>query len=186
MPARRIPKVTVNCDCKKIELEVYDLNPEFVVCHCELCQMVHAGPGFGAHCSGIKILQGAGLVTMYKSYHAGRGSPKVPMAVWHFCSQCGNWLYYTFDDDVWKSPHDKYVLSVGILHGNETSKEVAKQMRAVREFSCELKPHYYGFQQNTERFSTEETIEFYKTMSQADAASPVKDDSWAAIERDTN
>ena len=78
------------------------------------------------------------------------------------------------------------MLSVGILHGNEASKEVAKQLTPVREFSCEVKPSYYDFQQNTERFSTEQTIEFYKTMSQADAASPLGDDSWEAIKRDTN
>mgnify|MGYP002628090516 CR=1 FL=1 len=181
MPARRIPQVTVNCDCNKIELEVYDLNPEFVVCHCELCQLVHAGPGFGAHCSGIKIVEGAGLITMYKSYRAGPGSPKVPMAVWHFCSQCGTKLYYTIDDDVWQSPHDKYVLSVGILHGNETSKEVAKQMTMVREASYEVKPHYYDFQQQTDRLSTEQTVEYYKTMSQTDAASPVENHSWDTL-----
>lgn len=177
MPAERVPAVTVNCDCNNVVLEAYELNPEFIVCHCELCQLVHAGPGFGAHCNGIKIVEGAERITMYKS-------DRVPMATWHFCSRCGTKLYFTFDEDVWRSPHDKYVLSVGTLHGNEASKKVAAGMRMAREAFYDLKPPYYQFGEQTDRMSTEQTAEYYKAMSQADAANPIDSQSWYAVYRD--
>lgn len=88
IPAQRIPAVTVNCDCNNVVLEAYELDPDFIFCQCELCQLVHAGPGFGAHCNGIKIMAGAEYITIYKSQ-------RVPMAAWHFCSRCGTKLYFT-------------------------------------------------------------------------------------------
>ena len=179
MPTQRIPAVTVNCDCNNVVLEAYELDPDFIVCHCELCQLVHAGPGFGAHCNGIKIVEGAEYITLYKSQ-------RVPMAAWHFCSRCGSKLYFTFDDDVWRSPHDKYVLSVGTLHGNEASKAVAGKMRMTREAFYDLKPDYYTFQEPTERLSTEETAEYYKAKSQADAANPIDNDSWYSVYREAD
>jgi len=161
MSNERIPKVTVNCECKRIELEIYELNPEFIVCHCELCQLLHAGPGFGAHCNGVKVVNGAEYITMYKS-------DKVPMAVWHFCSVCGTKLFFKFDDDLWENKNDKYALSVGALQGNEKSKEISKQLKMVREAYHDeaIKPHYYNFKENTEKLSIEKTAEYYKQLSQ--------------------
>jgi len=169
--------LTVNCDCNNVVLEAYELDPNFIVCHCELCQLVHARRGFGAHCNGIKIVQGAEFITIYESH-------RVPMASWHFCSRCGTKLYFAFDDDVWRSPHDKYVLSVGALHGNEASKEVAKKLRMTREAFYDLKPPYCEFREQTDRLSTEQTAEYYKTMSQADAANPIENESWDSVYRD--
>lgn len=180
MPDDRISKVTINCECNKVELEVYDLNPRFIVCHCELCQLLHAGPGFGAHCNGVKIISGAEFITMYKS-------DKVPMAVWHFCSVCGTKLFFKFDDDIWKNKNDKYVLSVGALHGNESSKEIAKQMKMVHEAFCDddMKPVYYNFQEKTRKLSKEETAEYYKKLSETAVENQGCNDQWDAVYTDT-
>ena len=171
MSTERISEVTVNCECNAVELEIYGLNPEFIVCHCELCQLLHAGPGFGAHCNGVKIVNGAEFITMYKS-------DRVPMAVWHFCSQCGTKLFFKFDDDMWKNENDQYVLSVGALHGNEASKEIAKELTMVREAFCDddMKPRYYNFKEDTEKLSKEETAEYYRRLSQTDNDTPADND----------
>lgn len=163
MSDKRIQKVTVNCDCKNVELEILGLNQEFIVCHCQLCQLLHAGPGFGVHFNDVKILKGEEFIKKYES-------DKVPVAVWHFCAECGTKLYFRFYDELWKNKNDQNVLSVGVLQGNKSSKEVAGKLTMVSEAFYNDKPHYYSFNEKTDHLSTERTIQKYVEMSQASSA----------------
>ena len=62
MSSERIPKVTTKCNCNSVVLEISGINPGFTACHCSTCQFIHSGPGFGARCNDVKIVQGAELV----------------------------------------------------------------------------------------------------------------------------
>ena len=169
----RIPKVTVNCDCEKVELEILGLNPEFTVCHCQLCQLIHAGPGFGAHFNAIKFIRGEGSI---KTYFSG----KVPMAIWHSCEVCGSRLFFKFLDKYWNSKNDQYVLSLGILNGNANSKEITKKLKMVKEAFYDEKPAYYNFSEDTEKLDSVGTIERYLKLSKAEENEKVLKE-WKAL-----
>lgn len=173
MSAERIQSVTVNCDCEKVELEILGLNPEYIACHCQLCQLIHAGPGFGAHFNDIKFIRGEGSI---KTYFSG----KVPMAIWHSCDVCGSRLFFKFLDKYWNSEIDQYVLSVGILNGNANSKEVAKNLKMVREAFCDEKPPYYSFKEDTEKLDSVGAIERYLKLSKAEENEKVLKE-WKAL-----
>lgn len=152
MSSERIPKVTAKCNCKKVVLEISGIAPGFTACHCSTCQLIHSGPGFGARCNGVKIVQGAELVKGYKP---------AAWATWHFCSNCGTRLHYKFADDVWKSKKDRYVVSVGLLY-----EAGIKKFKMINEVSYEEKPPYYCFAGQREKLTTSETYVLYALESQ--------------------
>jgi hypothetical protein len=152
MSSERIPKVTAKCNCNSVVLEISGIDPGFTACHCSTCQFIHSGPGFGARCNDVKIVQGAEFVKGYK--------PAV-WATWHFCSKCGTRLHYTFDDELSKSKQDRYVVSVGLLY-----KAGIKNFKMINEVSYEMKPSYYCFEGHREKLSTSETYALFALESQ--------------------
>jgi len=151
MSNKRIPEVTAECNCKKVEIEFIELDPNFIACHCKSCQDFHSGSGFGAHCNDVKILKGGKSITKFST----------EKAVWHFCTTCGTRLYYRFKDSVWKNKNNKYCVSVGIL-----SQSLDDELEMVREAFIDKKPSYYSFKEKTEKLTTAETFELYEKMSQ--------------------
>ncbi|MCF8128122.1 MAG: GFA family protein [Deltaproteobacteria bacterium] len=152
MSSERIPKVTAKCNCNSVALEISGIDPGFTACHCSTCQFMHSGPGFGARCNDVKIVQGAELVKRYK--------PAV-WATWHFCGKCGTRLHYKFEDEIWKSKQNRYVLSVGLLY-----KSGMKTFKMINEVSYEMKPNYYCFEGNREKLSTSEAYALFALESQ--------------------
>jgi hypothetical protein len=148
----RIAKVMAKCYCSKVEIEISELDPGFTACHCSTCQFIHSGPGFGARCNNIKIINGHEYVKSYKPAF---------WAAWNFCSECGTRLHYRFEDDVWKNKQDRYVVSVGLLY-----KAGVKNFNMANEVSYEMKPRYYCFAGNREKLSTSETYALYALDSQ--------------------
>ena len=147
MSSQRIPKVTAKCCCQKVALEIYELDPGFTACHCSTCQFIHSGPGFGARCNDVKIVQGAEVIKKYRP---------AAWATWHFCGNCGTRLHYKFEDEAWKSKHDRYVVSVGLLY-----EAGVKQFKMVNEVSYDEKPPYYCFAGHREKYTTSETYVQY-------------------------
>ncbi|HJO94813.1 MAG TPA: GFA family protein [Victivallales bacterium] len=152
MCSEKIEKVTVKCHCKKVVLEITGLDPRFTACHCGTCQFIHSGPGFGAKCNDVKVLNGKEHITKYLP---------ASWAAWHFCSECGTRLHYRFEDGVWKSKQDRYVVSVGLLY-----KAGVNNLKMLNEVSFEMKPRYYCFAGNREKLSTSETYALYALDSQ--------------------
>jgi len=152
MSDERIPRVTAKCRCNKVVLEIYDLNPEFTACHCSTCQFIHSGPGFGASCRDVKIVQGEELVKGYKP---------AAWATWHFCGNCGTRLHYKFDDKLWKNKQNSCVVSVGLLY-----EAGVKNFKMKNEVSYDEKPPYYCFAGQREKLTTSETYALYALESQ--------------------
>lgn len=152
MSSERISKVTAKCNCKKVVLEIFELDPGFTTCHCSTCQFIHSGPGFGAKCNDVKIVQGAELVKGYKP---------AAWATWHFCGNCGTRLHYKFADDVWKNKRDRYVVSVGLLY-----EAGVKKFKMLNEVSYDEKPPYYCFAGQRPKLTTSETYVMYALESQ--------------------
>lgn len=66
MSDKRAPTFHAKCLCKRIELKIVGLDPNFTACHCDTCQYLHSGPGFGASCNDIEIVKGEQFV---KKFH---------------------------------------------------------------------------------------------------------------------
>ncbi len=147
MPDQRISKVTAKCLCKSVVLEVHELATGFTTCDCSTCQYIHSGPGFGASCNDVKIVQGAELIKSYKP---------AAWATWNFCSKCGTRLHYQFDEEVWKSKQNRFVVSVGLLYEAGIDK-----FKMINEVSYDEKPPYYCFAGQRPKLSTSETYALY-------------------------
>ncbi|MCU7929140.1 MAG: hypothetical protein KZQ97_22300 [Candidatus Thiodiazotropha sp. (ex Dulcina madagascariensis)] len=176
MSIQRASNFSAECICKKVRLEIIGLNPNFTVCHCSTCQYLHAGPGFGASCNDIKILDGEEHIKKFftkidkkrtQRFLAEHGiaqieEPDIPeyFSVWHFCAECGTKLYYRFEDSVWKNKCDQYVASVGFLHESGL-----KNLKMETEAYLDKKPYYYSFKEKTTALSEDETHKKYIRMS---------------------
>ena len=152
MSRSRIPKVKAKCYCNSVEIEIFEIDPGFTACHCGTCQFIHSGPGFGAKCNDVKIVKGAELVKKYKP---------AAWATWHFCGKCGTRLHYKFEDELWKSKQNRYVVSVGLLYESGI-----KDLEMMNEVSYEMKPRYYTFAGNREKLSTSEAYALFALESQ--------------------
>ncbi|MCF8034762.1 MAG: GFA family protein [Desulfarculaceae bacterium] len=152
MPVERIPKAAAKCACHGVVLEISGLDPGFTACHCDTCQFMHSGPGFGARCNDVKVVQGAELVKKYKP---------AAWATWHFCGKCGTRLHYKFENEAWKSQQDRYVVSVGLLY-----EAGVKKFKMANEVSYDEKPGYYCFAGHRPKLTTSETYVQYALDSQ--------------------
>lgn len=152
MANQRIPKVIAQCRCKKIVLEIYELDPGFTACHCSTCQFMHSGPGFGGSCNNVKIAQGAEFAKKY--------NPSA-WATWHFCGNCGTRLHYEFDKKLWKNKHNRFVVSVGLLY-----EAGVKNFKMIEEVSYDEKPPYYYFAGQRPKLTTSQTYALYAFDSQ--------------------
>jgi len=177
MSNERAATFHAKCLCKKVQLEIIGLDPNFTACHCNTCQYLHSGPGFGASCNDIKISKGKEFIKEFhsktdkahmKRFLEEHGVEKVSesdipdyMAVWHFCSECGTKLYYRLEDAIWNNKNDQYIASVGFLY-----EAGQKDLTMKTEAFFDEKPHHYSFKEKTKRLSTDETYEKYIRMSQ--------------------
>ena len=77
------------------------------------------------------------------------------------CGKCGTRLHYKFEDELWKSHQNRYVVSAGLLY-----KSGIKNLKMLNEVSYEVKPHYYCFEGNRPKLSTSEAYALFALESQ--------------------
>ncbi|MCF8034763.1 MAG: twin-arginine translocation signal domain-containing protein [Desulfarculaceae bacterium] len=158
-PGERRPEIITSCHCKKVVLKLIGLDPRFTVCHCDTCQLIHNGPWYGANCSDLKIIDGKQYITEFiKEHGGGDKSPTMPKgwAAWHFCSNCGSRLYYSFDDKILKNVNDKYNVSAGLLNP-----VCGDYLMMENELFFDMKPAYYSFHE-TKKLSSGEALKTFK------------------------
>ncbi|MCF8128121.1 MAG: twin-arginine translocation signal domain-containing protein [Deltaproteobacteria bacterium] len=155
MPNERKPEIIASCHCKKVVLKLINLDPRFTVCHCDTCQLMHNGPWYGANCSDIKIIDGKESISEFPKEHGEVDKNcNLPRGctVWHFCSNCGSRLYYSFNEKMIKNVNDTYNVSLGLLH------EICEEdLIMENEVFFDMKPDYYSFHE-TKKFSSDDIL----------------------------
>lgn len=155
MRNERKPEIIASCHCKKVVLKLINLDPRFTVCHCGNCQLIHNGPWYGANCSDIKIIDGKEYVSEFPKEH-GEGDKNCNLprgcSAWHFCSNCGSRLYYSFNDNMLKNANDRYNVSIGLLHHI-----CEEDLIMENEVFFDMKPDYYSFHE-TKKFSSDDIL----------------------------
>jgi hypothetical protein len=127
-----------SCLCKAVKYNVTLDSEKMHVCHCNICQKWHGGPGLSIKCSEDLKITGEDKLTWYKSSdHGYRG----------FCSECGSSLFF-------KAPSvEYYAVTAGTLNSQEN-------LGIENHIFIDKKPSYYDFSDEAPRLTEQEFLEY--------------------------
>jgi hypothetical protein len=135
---------TGQCLCGAVHFTIRDLDPEYGVCHCKMCQR-----WAGSMLAGLTVPEGT--VEFTGAEHIGRYQSS-EWAERAFCSTCGSGLYYRV---TMAGPYaGTYHMPVGLL--DDTS-----DLTLSREIYVDAKPDSFALAGERERLDTKATLELF-------------------------
>ncbi len=128
------------CLCGKVRFEITLSEPDYNICHCDMCRRWGAGPFMAVHGRGDDVtwLEDEGLAWFRSSKWAERG----------FCSNCGASLFYRMAD------HPQMMLVASI-----DSLDDASGIALGRHIYCDVQPERYAFADDTPRVTEAQLME---------------------------
>lgn len=125
------------CLCGAVGIDV-TLNEESVhVCHCNICQKWHGGPGFSVQCGEAWSVTGEDNMTWYDSSEWAQRS---------FCSKCGTHLLFRTKDGSYHG------VSAGALESQDG-------LEIGSHIFIDKKPSYFDFADKAPRLTEKEFLE---------------------------
>lgn len=135
---------TGQCLCGAVQFTIRDLNPEFGVCHCKMCQR-----WAGSALLGLTVPEDTIEFKGQENIARFQSSDWAERA---FCSKCGSGLYYRVT--MAGKYYGTYHMPIGLL--DDTSGLIM-----AREIYTDAKPDCLNFAGKRERLDTKATLELF-------------------------
>lgn len=132
-------KISTQCLCGAVKLEINNLDIHVGTCHCKTCRTWGGGPLFATDCGTDVTFSGEESITVYdSSAWAERG----------FCKVCGTHLFYRLRQN------GLYMIPVGLLGD-------LPDLNFDHQVFIDEKPDYYTFANETRNMTGEELFALY-------------------------
>lgn len=130
-------KRTGGCLCGEVKYEITLNDKDIHVCHCNICQKWHGGPGIALGCQNDWAINGEEKMTWFDSSEWAQRS---------FCKKCGTHLLFQMKDGSY------FGVAVGSLDKTEG-------LAINSHIFIDKKPDYYDFADNCPRLTEKEFLE---------------------------
>ena len=125
------------CLCGEVKYQITLNEPKIHVCHCNICQKWHGGPGIALGCTNDWVIEGEENMTWFNSSEWAQRS---------FCKKCGTHLLFKTNDGSY------YGVAAGSLDDKEG-------LELESHIFIDKKPAYYDFADNKPRLTEKEFLE---------------------------
>jgi hypothetical protein len=137
-----LKKYKAQCLCGAVKAIVAEINPQYTVCHCEMCRKWGGGPLFAMQCGTDVKFEGIDRIERYKSSDwATRG----------FCKSCGTHLFYQLKNT------GSYNMPVGLFNSIEN-------LTMDMQYFSDKRPQHYCFSNETNEMTESEIMTYFSSQ----------------------